>query len=179
MKKTIRIYIGIALVALITVLGGIVHFLMWPLPATDEEKNHQVLIFYMRYKKEFPDVQDVGPQEAMELVNTGKVVFIDARKPDEQSVSRLPGAITVDDFFENLEKYNDFIKIGYSTIGYRSGILARGLYQNQIPIYNLRGGLLAWVHAGGKVYNGSAESHRIHVYSREWDLGPDGYEAVR
>ena len=145
----------------------------------DSHKRNQIIKLYMTYKKEFPDVQDVGPQEAMELINTGRVVFIDARKPDEQSVSRLPGAITVDDFLENLEKYNDFIKIGYGTIGYRSGILARELYQKGIPIYNLRGGLLAWVHTGGKVYNGSAESHRIHVYSQEWDLGPDGYDSVR
>jgi rhodanese-related sulfurtransferase len=114
----------------------------------------------------------------MELVNTGKVVFIDVREPEEQSVSRLPGAITVDSFLENLDHYNDFIKIGYCTISYRSGILARELHQNGIPMYNLRGGLLAWVHGGGKVYKGAAESRRIHVYSQDWDLGPDGYESV-
>jgi len=73
---------------------------------------------------------------------------------------------------------NDYIKIGYCTISYRSGVLARGLNQKGIPIYNLRGGLLAWVHDGGKVYNGSKETHRIHVYGQEWNLGPEGYEAV-
>jgi len=38
--------------------------------------------------------------------------------------------------------------------------------------------LLAWVHGGGKVYNGTSETLRIHVYSQEWDLGPDSYESV-
>jgi len=43
---------------------------------------------------------------------------------------------------------------------------------------NLRGGLLAWVHDGGKVYDRNGETRRIHVYGRKWDLGPKDYEAV-
>jgi sodium/bile acid cotransporter 7 len=43
---------------------------------------------------------------------------------------------------------------------------------------NLRGGLLAWVHAGGKVYDANGETRRIHVYGRKWNLAPNGYDAV-
>ena len=154
------------------------YYQMFSESKTNARKREQIHKLYLSYKKEFPDVQDVGPQEAMELANTGKVVFIDVREPDEQSVSRLPGAITIDSFLENFETYNDFIKIGYATISYRSGIIAQELHQKEIPIYNLRGGLLAWVHAGGKVYYGDDETRRIHVYSQEWNLGPDGYESV-
>ncbi len=38
--------------------------------------------------------------------------------------------------------------------------------------------LIQTPHDGGKVYNGTEETHRIHVYSQEWNLGPEGYEAV-
>jgi len=177
MKKNTKIFFASAIIALLAVIGPGT-FLMWPNSMTDGQKRDQIAKMYMRYKKEFPGVQDLSPREAMHLADTGKVVFIDVREPDEQSVSRLPGAITADFFLENPEKYNEYIKIGYCTISYRSGIMAQELHQKGIPIYNLRGGLLAWVHDGGMVYDGTEETHRIHVYSQEWDLGPEGFEAV-
>ena len=177
MKKTSKIYYAIAIISLLTIIL-IAYYRMLPEPITDAQKREQILKMYMSYKKEFPTVQDVSPREAMQLSDTGKVVFIDVREPDEQNVSHLPGAITADSFLKNPEKYNDYIKIGYCTISYRSGILAQALNKKEIPMYNLSGGLLAWVHDGGKVYKGTEETHRIHVYSQKWNLGPDSYEAV-
>ena len=177
MKKTSKIYYAIAIISLLTIIV-IAYFQMLPESITDGQKREQILKMYMNYKKEFPAVQDVSPREAIQLSDTGKIVFIDVRKPDEQGVSRLPGAITADSFLINPEKYNDYIKIGYCTISYRSGILAQELHQKGIPMYNLGGGLLAWVHDGGKVYKGTEETHRIHVYGQEWNLGPERFEAV-
>ncbi len=177
MKKNTKIFYAIAIIALLTIIL-IAYYRMWPESITDGQKRDQIEKMYMSYKKEFPEVQDVDPREAMQLSDTGKVVFIDVREPDEQSVSHLPGAITADSFLENPEKYNDYIKIGYCTISYRSGILAQELNKKGIPMYNLGGGLLAWVHDGGKVYKGTEETHRIHVYGQEWNLGPEGYETV-
>ena len=172
--KIISVVVGIALLILFLVT----YYLTRPESISDAQKREQIYKLYRTYKKKFPDVQDVSPREAMELANTGKVVFIDVRKSDEQSVSRLPVAITADLFLENPDKYSDYIKIGYCTISYRSGILAQELHQKGIPIYNLRGGLLGWVHAGGKVYDGTGETNRIHVYGKEWNLGPERYEAI-
>jgi len=177
MKKNKKILCAIALIAMLAVVGS-AYYWMQPKLTTDGQKRAQISRLYMGYKKEFPEVQDVSPREAMHLADTGKVVFIDVREPDEQRMSQLPGAITADYFLENPEKYSDYIKIGYCTISYRSGIMAQALHQEGIPIYNLRGGLLAWVHDDGEVYNGTEETHRIHVYSQEWDLGPEGFEAV-
>ena len=177
MIKNKKIVYAIAVIALLTMFL-FAYSQMFSESKTNARKREQIYSLYQSYKKEFPDVQDVGPQEAMELVNTGKVFFIDIREPDEQSVSHLPGAITADFFLENIDNYHNFIKIGYCTISYRSGIFAQQLHQKGIPLYNLRGGLLAWVHGGGKVYKGAVETRRIHVYSSEWDLGPDSYEAV-
>ena len=42
----------------------------------------------------------------------------------------------------------------------------------------LEGGLLAWVHDDGKVYNEKGETNRIHTFGQEWNLGPKSYEAI-
>ncbi len=177
MKKNTTINSTPAIVAIL-IIFWIAYFQILPESIADTQKRVKIEKLYMHYKKDFPEVQEMTPREAIELTKTGKVIFIDVREPNEQSVSRLPGAITADLFLENPERYDDYIKIGYCTIGYRSGIFAQELHQRGIPVYNLRGGLLAWVHDGGKVYAGTEETKRIHVYGQKWDLGPDSYEAV-
>jgi sodium/bile acid cotransporter 7 len=174
--KTI-ICIGLAAIALLAGIG-LASNLARTSALTDAQKRGKVFNMYAEYKKSFPEVQDIDAQLAMELANTGKVIFIDVRPPEERSVSHLPGAISADDFLENPEKYGDYIKIGYCTISYRSGFFAQKMNQNGVPMYNLRAGLLAWVHSGGKVYDEAGETKRIHVYGQEWNLAPERYEAV-
>ena len=145
---------------------------------SDAEKRAKIEAMYKNYKKDFPDVQDIGPAEAMRLLQEGKALFIDVREEKEQQVSMLPGAVTEKQFLENPGQYRGRTLIAYCTISYRSGKLAARLKKEGIPILNLRGGLLAWVHDGGRVYDSSGETRRIHVYGRKWNLGPDDYEAV-
>jgi sodium/bile acid cotransporter 7 len=133
---------------------------------------------YRDYQKDFADVEDIDPREAMKLLQEGKAVFVDVREAKEQKVSMLPGAITEEQLLRSPEKYGDRILIGYCTISYRSGKLAQKLKAKGLSMLNLRGGLLAWVHDGGKVYDQNGETRRIHVYGRKWDLGPKDYEAV-
>jgi hypothetical protein len=90
----------------------------------------------------------------------------------------LPGAITEKEFMDNFKSYQDHIKIAYSTISYRSGKFAQKLQKEGIPVYNLRGGILAWVHDGGKVYDRNGETKGIHVHDSEWNLLPARYEAI-
>ncbi len=145
---------------------------------SDEDKRRKVEKMYDGYKKQFPEVQDISPQMAAALAAGEKVVFIDVRELDEQRVSMLPGAVTEKEFLSNPQKYEDYVKIGYCTISYRSGKFAQKLREKDIPVYNLRGGILAWVHDGGKVYDQNGEMHRIHVYDHQWDLGPKTYESI-
>ena len=175
-RKTI-ILIGLAAIALIAGIG-LASNLVRSKVLSDAQKREKVYKMYAEYKKDFPAVQDMDVQLAMELANTGKVVFIDVRPPEEQDVAHLPGAISADDFLANPDKYHDHIKIGYCTISYRSGIFVQEITQKGIPMYNLRAGLLAWVHAGGKVYDEAGETNRIHVYGEKWNLGPEKYEAI-
>ena len=145
---------------------------------SDKDKRQKIDDMYAEYKKQFPEVRDISPQMVMALRSEGKTVLIDIREPREQQVSMLPGAITEKEFMNNPAKYKDAVKIAYCTISYRSGKFVQKLQKKGIIVYNLKGGMLAWAHDGGKVFDQNGETHRIHVYGRKWDLGPKRYQAV-
>lgn len=145
---------------------------------SDAAKHQKVESLYDGYKTNFPDVLDLTPRQAMDFIADQKTVFIDTREPEEQQISMLPGAITEKEFLNNYKSYEDHVKIAYCTISYRSGVFADNFQKRGIPVYNLRGGILAWVHAGGKVYDQSGETYRIHVYGQKWNLAPERYEPV-
>lgn len=145
---------------------------------SDTEKRAKIEAMYQSYRKDFPEVQDIESSDAMRLLQEGKALFIDVREPKEQQVSMLPGAVTEKQFLKDPGQYRDRTLIGYCTISYRSGKLAETLQARGITLLNLKGGLLAWVHAGGKVYDQNGETKRIHVYGKKWNLGPKDYEAV-
>lgn len=149
-------------------------------PGDDEKRREEIDGMYEDYKKRsFPEVIDVEPRLAMDLARRSEVLFVDVRTPEEQRVSTLPGAVTEGQFLGSLEQYRDRIIIGYCTISYRSGEFARKLKSEKgITMYNLRGGMLAWVHAGGEVVDPKGGTKRIHVYGRKWNLAPSAFEAV-
>jgi len=117
---------------------------------TDSEKRAQVDELYRSYRRDFPDVQDIQPEEAMRLLQEGKVLFIDVREGKEQAVSMLPSSIPAQEFSQAPDRYRGRVLIGYCTISYRSGKLAQQVATQGTTILNLRGGMLGWVHAGGK-----------------------------
>ena len=141
-------------------------------------KRQKVESLYEEYLAEFADTPDLSPLQAMGAIAGQKAVFIDIREPIEQQVSMLPGSITKNEFINNSNSYTDYVKIVYGTISNRSGKFAQNLQKAGVPVYNLRGGILAWVHDGGKVYDQNGETQRIHVYSRNWNLVPEQFEAV-
>ena len=183
MKKQIKTYRRTILGLFTAVLAFAFVTLMGQLSLSsadwsDGVKRQKVEDMYSGYKKQFPEVRDLSPQKAMILAAEGKAVFIDIREPREQQVSMLPGAVTEKEFMNDHAKYKDAVKIAYCTISYRSGKFAQRLQKKGIPVYNLSGGMLAWVHDGGKVYDPNGETHRIHVYGRKWNLAPKRYQAV-
>ena len=146
---------------------------------SDAAKYQKVENLSNGYKTKYPHVLDLTPRQAMDLIADQKAIFIDTREPKESQVSMLPGAISVKEFLSNYESYEDHVKIAYCTISYRSGQFAEKYQNDSIPVYNLRGGMLAWLHQGGRIYNQYGETDRIHIYGEEWNLAPEGYEAVR
>jgi sodium/bile acid cotransporter 7 len=146
---------------------------------SDTQKKEFVYAIYADYKKDFPAVMDISPQQAMDLLKKDEVVFIDIRKPAEMKVSMLPHAITQNEFLSHPEKYAGKTVVGYCTVSYRSGVFAREMDEMGISVRNLEGGILAWTLEGGKVYDENGkETNRIHVYGKKWDYVPAGYEAV-
>jgi sodium/bile acid cotransporter 7 len=146
----------------------------------DAEKKETVYRMYAGYKKDFPNVRDMSPQQAMELLNRDKLVFVDTRKPEEMAVSMLPGAVSRQYFLDHTSHYKDKTIVAYCTISYRSGVFARDLSKDGIRVLNLRAGILAWLLEGGKVYDKNGkEVKRVHVYGDKWDYAPAGYESVK
>ena len=146
----------------------------------DAAKRHMIEALYEDYRKDFPGVADISAEQAMISADSERLLFVDVRKQAEQEVSILPGAITDREYLKNPAAYRDHLVIAYCTIGYRSAEFAHKLHQEQeIPALNLRGGILAWLHAGGKVYKKGQAVNRVHVYGEKWDLAPSDYQSVR
>ena len=145
---------------------------------SDDRKKEIISNMYKDYQRFFPDVPDVTPEKAMSLLKSGPVVLVDSRAEKERKVSTLPGALSKGEFLGNLNKYTDKVVIIYCTVGYRSGKLAQKLRKKKVVLFNLAGGIIGWVHAGGQVYDKNGQTRRIHVYGKKWKLPPEGYEAV-
>lgn len=169
--------IKLTIVALI-MLAWLVHPCVAAETVTDAQKRQIIDKMVADFRGNFPDVVEMDSLRAMELMQDQKIIFIDVRRPNEQEISMLPGAITHITYLENQDKYNDYLKISYCTIGYRSGRFAQMMHQNGTAVYNLHGGMLGWLHDGGKVYDKIGQSFRIHVYGRPWKLAPEGYQEV-
>jgi rhodanese-related sulfurtransferase len=147
-------------------------------PLTDQQKKEIVYQMYSNYKKEFPSIKDITPLEAMKQMDSGRILFVDIRTPAEMEVSMLPNAISKEDYLKNISTYASYTIVAYCTISYRSGKFCEEMEKKGIRIFNLKGGILAWVHEGGKVYDAKGETKRVHVHEEKWNYLPQGYEPV-
>ena len=173
LKITLHLCISLSLLLLAGIACGDREY-------SDVEKKETVYRMYAGYKQDFPNVKDLSPQQALELMNRDKLVFVDTRKPAEMAVSMLPGAVSRQYFLNHANQYKDKAIVAYCTISYRSGVFARDLSKDGITVLNLRAGILAWTLEGGKVYDKSGkEVKRVHVYGDKWDYAPAGYETVK
>lgn len=169
-----------SLCGVLIILGGFAAMVRGDRVRSNAEKRKIVYQMYTGYKQDFPEVRDISPQQAMQLLKQKQVIFVDTRKPAEMAVSMLPGAVSEQDFLDHLAQYRDKTAVAYCTISYRSGKFASRMAAKGITLLNLRGGILAWTLEGGRVYDSSGkEVKRIHVYDDRWDFAPAGYETVK
>ena len=147
---------------------------------SDSEKKDAVYRMYADYKKDFPAVRDIAPRQARAQFDQGKVLFVDTRKPEEMTVSMLPGAVSQAEFLKFRDRFADRTIVVYCTISYRSGLFAREMAAEGITVRNLQGGILAWILEGGPVYDARGNpTRRVHVYGDRWDYAPAGWERVK
>jgi len=144
----------------------------------DAEKLRTVEAMYAEYKQDFPDAPDVSVDQLLTMLDEGNVVIVDGRPDEERAVSMIPGAIPLDELERDRDSHRTKRIVLYCTVGYRSGVQTVELRKQGLEAYNLRGSILAWLHAGQKVVDARGVTHRVHVYGRKWDLAPEGYEAV-
>lgn len=145
-------------------------------PATDAERLARVHAMYAGYREAFPAVAAIDAEELLAALDgEAPPVLVDVRSPEEQAVSTLPGALTVE-AFEAVQPPGPVVT--YCTIGARSGEYAEQLRQAGRDVKNLAGSLLAWTHAGGPLVGADGATKRVHVYGRRWDLARSDYEGV-
>ena len=145
---------------------------------TDAAKQLKIDRMYADYKKEFPGVADFSAHQILQLMDRIQIVLVDTRKPEEQKVSMIPGAITKRKFLQNYSVYQNYIVIVYCTISLRSGKLVQKFIKKGISMFNLSGGILAWLHAGGIVHKDGKPVNSVHVYGKKWDMAPAAIESV-
>jgi rhodanese-related sulfurtransferase len=149
-------------------------------PMQDQHRKKAVQELYENYKKNFPEVPEVTPEEALKLLETGQAVFVDVRQLVERRISRLPEAVSAKEYLNCPDRYLGKTVIAYDTVGCRSGLFAEKMRQKGLGMANLQGGLLGWLHAGGKIYDSNGrETRRVHIYGCLWNYAPEGCETVR
>lgn len=143
---------------------------------TNQEKMALINSMYSEYLNSFKDVPAVDPAD--DSFTFDQAVLVDVRELEERNVSEIKNAISKTDFEKNIEKYKGRKIIAYCAIGYRSGLFVKILRTQGFEAYNLKGGILLWVHAGKSVMSNEGPSKKVHVYGKKWDLLPTGWEAV-
>jgi len=147
--------------------------------AENEQRLDTVFSMYEEYRQSFPDIQDVSVEKYLEWQKTKNILLVDARSEKERRVSAVPQALSRSEAEKFLRKSENTVVVTYCTIGYRSARYARKLRDQGIEAYNLKGGILAWTHAGHTVVDPKGVvTRRVHVYGKTWDLLPEGYESV-
>lgn len=128
--------------------------------------------------EEFLEVQRAATE------GQARLLLLDVRTPAEQNVSTLPASIWVhpNAYPEQVEQLKDFAErsrspklptwiVAYCAAGYRSArFLARGGERFcGPPCYNLRGGIIAYAGAGGRLLEaGGADTMLVHGYNADW-----------
>jgi rhodanese-related sulfurtransferase len=124
-------------------------------------------------------LSDVPTFNAYELLSNpaSNAILVDVRSDAERAVSVIPGAIRLEQLAAAYQPQSRLV-IVYCTVGYRSGLVARELRAKKIPARNLRGGILAWIAAGGTLVDGqNKQTNNVHVYAAHWAVVPANFSA--
>ncbi len=144
----------------------------------DATKRQEIDLKYQKSRKLFSEVPEITAEQLLRRCEEEDFVIVDARSPQEQAVSMLPGAITVEQFEADREAYQGRAVVTYCTIGHRSGLLAQQLHAQGCSVSNLKGAILSWTHVGGELVDANGPTKRVHVYSPKMNLIAEGYEPV-
>lgn len=126
------------------------------------------------------DVGDVPVQQVEDLRRADRsgLILVDARSQAERDVSLIAGAVALVEL-EKLRPIPNIRVVVYCTIGLRSGQAVRALRARGFDAFNLRGGVLAWLAAGGAMVDTKGKpTQRVHVYGTRWNAVPTSFIPV-
>ena len=142
-----------------------------PYPPEIGVQQLQILRFDQKKREEEAEQQGVPRPKP-------QFVLVDVRSYEETNVSIIPGAITKEQFEENIDQYRDRIVIVYCTIGHRSGEYTTRLIEQGIAAKNFKGSIIAWCASQQALVTPEGKTtHRVHTYSSKYKV-PASYEAV-
>ena len=145
---------------------------------TDESKRAKIDKIYQSQRSSFPGIQEITPEELQKMQSGNNLTIVDTRTNEEQEVSMLPGAITVEHFQAHQEQYRGSKIVAYCTIGVRSGMFVKSLEQGDWDAYNLAGAILGWTHVNGDLMSDEGPTKNVHIHGAGMKLTAEGYEPV-
>ncbi|TWT50963.1 molybdopterin biosynthesis protein MoeB [Rubripirellula amarantea] len=114
-------------------------------------------------------------QSAMTSRETSPVL-VDVRSDSEHAVSRIPGAITQQEYKAGSEELAGRRVVAYCTVGGRSYLFARKLVAGGVDAVNYRDSILGWCRAGLPLESPDGKAtNDVHPYWRIFHV-PDEYE---
>lgn len=145
---------------------------------SDDAKRQQIDAMYRKSRRSFPEVPELTAEEFMALRDKEKVLLVDVRTDEERAVSMIPGAVSSLHFEQHQSDYDGGMVAVYCTVGHRSGHYAKELHAGGWRVFNLKGAILSWTHAGGPLENADGPTRKVHVNNPRCDLVAEGYESV-
>ena len=125
-----------------------------------------------------PEVKTTSTHELQSLINARikPPLLVDVRSGAEQAVSRIPGAVTQQEYEPRAVMPLDRQVVVYCTVGGRSYLYARKLVAAGINASNYRDGILGWCRAGLPLETGDRQvTNAVHPYWRVFHV-PEQYE---
>lgn len=146
---------------------------------SDDEKRRRIEEMYAQSRTHFPEVAGITVDQLDRLRESEDVVLVDVRKPEEQAVSMIPGAVPAEKVSDDPAAFASRTLVAYCTLGHRSGLFAQKLQaRGHHSVFNLEGAILAWTHAGRALERDGEPTRRVHVAGPKWNLAAGDYEPV-
>ncbi|MEE3078497.1 MAG: rhodanese-like domain-containing protein [Bdellovibrionota bacterium] len=149
-------------------------------PQNTKNKSGVVISMAQAIEMKNKDIKHLDVKEFLKRVEQkdDTMVIVDVRTKKEQMQSMIPGAMPKELFEKHMKHFKGKDIISYCTIGGRSSEYTRELKEKGFKAMSLQGGILSWVHHGGKVYMDDKEVKSIGILNEAWNLMPEGYKGV-
>lgn len=127
-----------------------------------------------RIEREFPGTPFVSAGELAARYGADPSrmpAVIDARRPEEFRISRLPGALNLESAAAAAARFPDrgAPLVVYCSVGLRSARVAAGLRAlGYARVENLRRGIFGWAAEGRPMVDADGGTGRVHPYNRLW-----------